>query len=144
MTHQDAPAYAGKHASGEKPDPAIAQAVRKLVTGTEVTCVQAFEVSDELMREPGEVGKNLDLLNLKLVKCQLGLFGYSPKKSIVRPAEKVSDKLKAAIENRLVEGRLSCADAWAIADQFRLKKMDVSSAAEALKIPIKPCQLGAF
>jgi hypothetical protein len=44
----------------------------------------------------------------------------------------------------LVDGRLPCAEAWRIADERNLKKMDVSSAVEALEIKIKPCQLGAF
>jgi len=39
---------------------------------------------------------------------------------------------------------LSCAVSWEIADALQLTRMAVSEACEALKIKIKPCQLGAF
>jgi len=40
--------------------------------------------------EHGDVGGTIDLLEIHLNKCQLGLFGYSPKKMIVKPAENVT------------------------------------------------------
>jgi len=86
----------------------------------------------------------VDLLKIRLVKCQLGLFGYTPDKSIVKPAEKVSPELESAIRSRLEDERLPCVAAWQLADEFSLKKLDVSCAAEALGLKIKPCQLGAF
>ena len=86
----------------------------------------------------------MDLLKIKLAKCQLGLFGYTPERVIVKPADKVSPELEYAIRGRLVDERLPCAQAWEIAEELSLKKMDVSCAAEALGIKIKPCQLGAF
>ena len=74
----------------------------------------------------------------------MGLFGYSPKKKIVQPAKEIAPDLKQAINDALSDGRLPCAAAWAIAKQINLPRMKVSAACEALKIKIKPCQLGAF
>lgn len=144
MSHKDAPDYAGKHGTGLKPNPVITGAIKKRGIGNEITCAQAFQVVSELGLEPAVLGRDIDLARIKLVKCQLGLFGYGPQKSIVPAAEKVSDGLRDAIQSRLINGRLSCADAWAIADRMKLKKMDVSSAANAMHIQVKPCQLGAF
>jgi hypothetical protein len=57
---------------------------------------------------------------------------------------KVSTKLEKAIRGALADGWLPCLTAWKIADGMGIARMEVSSACEALKIKIKPCQLGAF
>ncbi len=144
MTHRDARDYSKKHGAGEKPKPAVAGAVTDRADDGRITCVQVFDIVSELGVSPSEAGKAVDLLKVKLVKCQLGLFGYPRGKPIVKPAAQVSPDLESAIRGRLAEGRLSCAEAWRIAEEMDLKRMDVSGAAEALGIKIKPCQLGAF
>jgi hypothetical protein len=107
-------------------------------------CAEAFRIAEELGVAPLAVGKAADAANVRLVRCQLGLFGYGEHKRIVRPAENVPPELERAIREGLTEGRLPCATAWAIADRLGLSRMDVSNAAERLSIRIKPCQLGAF
>ncbi|MBW1683324.1 MAG: hypothetical protein JRJ83_18275, partial [Deltaproteobacteria bacterium] len=69
---------------------------------------------------------------------------YSPEKSVVSPAEQVPPDLESAIRGALVEGRLPCASAWAIARKLGMAKMAVSAACEKLGIKISACQLGAF
>jgi hypothetical protein len=86
----------------------------------------------------------MDLLEINIVKCQLGLFGYSPVRKIVQPAESVSEELEAAIREAMTDGRLPCAAAFRIAADFKLAKIRVSSACEKLKVRISACQLGAF
>ena len=88
--------------------------------------------------------KTADLLELKLKKCQLGLFGYEPDKRIVKPAETVSEALETCILKELTDNRLSCEKAWEIAKKLGLTKMAVSAACEHLSIKINACQLGAF
>ena len=83
-------------------------------------------------------------MNYRLVKCQLGLFGYTPEKKIVRAAKTVDADLKEALQESLVNNRLPCESAWDIAERFQLRKMALSSACETLGIKVKPCQLGAF
>jgi hypothetical protein len=144
MTHRDTADYSKKHGPGETPDPALAKAFSKAAQGGEIACAQVFSIASERGVSPAEAGKALDLLRIKLVKCQLGLFGYGSNKSIVKPAETVSPELESAIRTRLVAGRLPCSHAWRIAEERKLKKTDVSCAAESLGIKIKPCQLGAF
>jgi hypothetical protein len=144
MTHKDAGDYSKKHGSEDKPNLDVAKAIQEAAESGQISCAQVFRIASESSVSPAEAGKTVDLLKIKLAKCQLGLFGYTPEKSIVRAADEVSPELEAAIRGQSVEGRLPCAEAWRIADQRNLKKMDVSSAAEVLKIKIKPCQLGAF
>jgi len=81
------------------------------------------------------------------MKCQLGLFGYLPEKKIIKPQNTENQDLKDAIRNALVDGKLPCKDAWDIGDiasEFKIRKMTISSIVEAMKIKIKPCQIGAF
>ncbi len=83
-------------------------------------------------------------MEIEISKCQLGLFGYSPEKMVVKAAEAVQPDLEKAIRSALMNDRLPCAAAWSIAETSGMPKMAVSSACEALKIKVKPCQLGAF
>ncbi len=136
--------FAEKHASTSKADPKVMSILKERAVNGGLPCAVAFDIAKTLQVAPGLVGKNADLLELKLKKCQLGLFGYEPNKRIVKPAETVSEDLKALIEEGLVDGRLPCLKAWEIAEKMGLKKMAVSSACEKLAIKIKPCQLGAF
>jgi len=120
----------------------------------ELPCAAAFEVAAANDWTPERVGAVADRLGFHLVKCQLGLFGYPPRKKIVTPLETVDDDLSAAIRSAVnlstsnregtENNRLSCRRAWQIADQFNVGRMVVSAACETLEIKIKPCQLGAF
>ena len=136
--------FAAKHKTGLKPDPAIEQQLQARCRNSELPCAVAFDIAKQLDVSPAAVGRTADLLNFRLVKCQLGLFGYTPEKKIVRAAASVGEPLQKALQGSLENGRLPCAAAWEIADRLQLRKMAVSSACEALGIKIKPCQLGAF
>lgn len=122
--------------------------IRKIVTKRskdgQLPCARAFQAAEELGVAPAKIGEYADAMGLKLVKCQLGLYGYTPDKKIVKKREPVEPELQSAIESGLADGALPCAVAWQIADRMHLKKMDVSGACETLGIKIKPCQLGAF
>ena len=144
MTHEDRGHYAGKHDPDRRVNPEIAEAVKKGAVNGEIPCAAAHKTAGDLKVTTAEVGFTADLLEMRIVKCQLGLFGYVPEKKIVRPAEKVSQDLEGAILESLDNGRLSCRSAWDIAEKFGTGRMQVSSACEALKIKISSCQLGAF
>ena len=136
--------YAQKHPSNSKGDPAVITALKERASDSGIPCAVAFKIASDLNVTPALVGKTADLLELRLQKCQLGLFGYEPDKRIVKPAETVSEELAADIQKGLTEGRLPCKVAWEIAQKTGLRKMAVSSACEHLGIKINACQLGAF
>lgn len=118
--------------------------IKNRVVDNELSCAAAFEIAGKLNIPAKDIGEATDRLKVRLVKCQLGLFGYKPDKKIVKAAETVSAELKAAIGNCLEDGRISCIKAWGVAAQLKIQKLPVSCACEALKIKIKECQLGAF
>jgi hypothetical protein len=144
MTYKDRGHYAGKHPEDRKVDEKIAQAVEERASENEISCASAFQIVKDLAVQPDEVGFTIDVSEITIVKCQLGLYGYLPEKKVIKPAESVPPDLEKAIREALVNDRLSCAASWEIAKNHGLSKMAVSSACEALGIKITPCQLGAF
>ena len=144
MTHEDAGHYAAKHPKGVEADPKIVEQIRQKLSDNHISCAAAHEIAATLSVSPAQVGMTIDLLEARITKCQLGLFGYSPQKNIVKPAESVSPDLKKAIETNLIDSHISCERCWEIASQQGLKKIDVASACETLGLKIKPCQLDAF
>jgi hypothetical protein len=131
-----------------QPAAEIAPTLRDALLGRsqdgQLACAVAFDIALGLKRPAAEIGQAMDQLGLRIVKCQLGLFGYAPEKKIVRAADTVHSEMEAAIRAKLENGMLSCRDAWGIAQALTAPKMGVSAACEALKVKIKPCQLGAF
>jgi hypothetical protein len=125
-------------------DDRIASAVRERAQDATLGCAAAFRIAEEMTVMPLDVGRAADALEVRLVRCQLGLFGYGDPKRIVRPAERVAPELERAIRQGLVDGRLPCAEAWTIAARLGLSKLEVANAAEKLDIRITQCQLGAF
>jgi hypothetical protein len=144
MTHSDSGRYAAKHGAGLSPDETIATAVRSRAKEGELACSDAERISEEQGAAMAEVGRTLDLLEIRINRCQLGLFGYAAEGKPIRANDPVPPQIEKAIRGRLSGGRLPCKAAWEIAVEWKIPRMKVSSDCEALKIKIKPCQLGAF
>lgn len=144
MTHEDKGHYRKKHPPEKNLPPSLIGEVRKVVRENRISCARAFRVAATTGAPPDQVGAAIDIEEISLEKCQLGLFGYGPERKILHPLEEVPPKLKKAVEESLVEGRLPCASAWEIAKRLRLSRVTVASACETLKIRISRCQLGAF
>ena len=144
MTHENAGDYSAKHPPGTPADPAMAHAVRQAASEGTVSCAAAHAIAGELGVSPAEVGRTIDLLQVRIVKCQMGLFGYQPRRKIVEPAASVAPKLRDAITTTATNGRISCLTSWEIARKFDLPKITVAAACEVMGIKIGSCQLGAF
>lgn len=144
MTRIQAGEYKMKHPPDQQTSAVIVQAIKEKINNNELSCAHAEAIARDTATTLAEVGINLDLLEMRIGKCQLGLFGYNPTSKAVKPATNVSPELTAAIQNALSNERLPCAAAWAIAASLGIPRMAVARACETLEIKIKPCQLGAF
>jgi hypothetical protein len=122
----------------------IKEAIEKISINGNLACEEAARIASTLDKSMAEVGSTLDVQEVSITKCQLGLFGYQPNKIIVSPAPTVDPKMEEVIRKKLVNGCLPCEAAWEIANAFACSKIKVASACETLSIKIKPCQLGAF
>ena len=147
MTHENAGKYAAKHPPDTVRNEQIAKAIREKSSGGGLGCAMAEKISKELKVGMAEVGITADLLEIKIKECQLGLFGWGDKPGHgkdIRATEPVPVGIKSAIEKAAVNGTVTCAAAWKIADQLSVKRKVVSAACDTLKLKVRPCQLGAF
>ena len=147
MTHEDAGKYGLKHPPGTRPNEQIAKAIREKSSGGELACGMGEKISKELKVDMSEVGITADLLEMKIMKCQLGLFGWGKKPKHgkdIHAADSVSVEIKSALEEVAENGVVTCAGLWVIADRLGIDRKAVSAACETLKLKIRVCQLGAF
>jgi len=147
MTHEDAGKYALKHPPGTRPNEQIAKAIREKSLGGTLACGMAEKISKELKVDISEVGITADLLEMKIKKCQLGLFGWGKKPNHgkdIHTADSVSVEIKSALEEVAENGAVTCAALWAIADRLGAERKTVSAACDTLRLKIRVCQIGAF
>lgn len=124
--------------------PELKRLIQENTEPSGVPCVKVFTAIVPAGFSPIEAGLALDALELPITHCQLGLFGYQPEKKRVHPLDRVEPELEQALRERQSDGRISCNDAWEIAQAVHVPKLHVGCACETLGIRIKPCQLGAF
>ena len=144
MTREDGPKFSNKHGADAQADPNATDKIKQHAVNATVACAVAFKIAEDLGIAPAEVGKAIDLLDYKIMKCQLGLFGYHPDKKAVKAKAPEDQQVEQAIRDALVNEKLTCRDAWSIASRFNVPKMAISAACEALGIKIISCQIGAF
>ncbi len=143
MTHKDSGNY-GKKREGIPLNEKIANKIKEKLQENKISCAQAHSIAEELDIKPAEVGATIDLLEIRINKCQLGLFGYENKKNIPPLTEKVGPDIESAIKSSLSGGKLKCIDAWNIARKFNITRPMMAAICESMKIKISECQLGAF
>ncbi len=136
--------YSRKHPVGTPPDPVVAGALTARAADGRITCATALKLAGDLGVPPSLVGDTADLLEIRIVACQMGLFGYKPHKKIVVPASEVPEYLRRAIETAVADGAIDCASCLGVAEALSLQPMDVSAACEHLELKIVRCQIGAF
>lgn len=125
MSHIEQGNYRGKHDSDATVKDQITKAVEAKARDTRLSCAAASHISDDLGVPMEQVGQAADLLEVKVDKCQLGLFGYTQskgKKRIMEPAKDVSPELEVAIRARLQSGKLPCTAQWEIAKDSAFRK----------------------
>jgi len=120
--------------------------IEKLSVQSAITCTDAHRIAFDNNLDPSIIGSAVDTLKIRIVRCDLGLFGCdSATKKMVKPATSVSCEVQEAIEEKLDKsGKLNCLLAWNIADEFNISRRDIADACEKLKIKINLCQLNAF
>jgi hypothetical protein len=136
--------FACKHPAGTPIEPHVEKALTARFQEGSITCVGAHDTAKKTGLEPSALGQAIDLLEGRIQKCQLGLFGYAPNKKIVTSDHPVPPELRNAIQSALKNGCLTCADAWNIAARLSFPRLSIGNACEALGIKIVNCQLGAF
>ena len=121
MSHEDEGHYKAKHPEGTEIHPEAAERIKQQGSNSRITCAAAHDIAAEIGISPGEIGKTIDLMEIRITECQLGLFGYITKKrSIVTPAETVQERIKARLIEKAEEERISCLSLWQAAEDLDL------------------------
>ena len=125
---------------------ALAAAIRAHLRESRLPCADAFTIAQGQGITPGQVAAVAETLGCRIGRCQLGLFGtgHRAKDRLPDPSVAVSEELRAQIEARLEKGRLSCIQAWSIAQQLGRERLEVGEVASVLGVRISRCQLGCF
>ena len=145
MTKEDRGHYAKKNSPSFVARPEIVEEINRHAAKKGLPCAAAFKVAKETGVDPKEVGATLDSLEITITNCQLGLFGYEEgKSSSLKSMETIPGDLEEAIRSSLIEGKITCKEAWGISEKLGKGKMEVSSACETMELKIVTCQLGAF
>ena len=114
----------------------------------QLPCALAHKLAGELGVMPETLGAAAKEAGIRITRCQMGLFGYGPKGTpsyrVVRAADHFPEDLAVEAKAALVEGRLSCRAAWALARRHGLAYRRMGDILEALGLKVKPCQLGHF
>jgi len=136
--------WEGKSNSSKEPNPELKKVLLEKARENELPCAVAFKISEDEHVSMDEIGNVADFMRIRLIKCQLGLFGYKPEKKIVKTLTTISKSLEEKIKSEAHDGKISCKAAWQIASDLDINKLEVGNACETMSIKIGPCQLGAF
>jgi len=129
-------------------DERIHQAMIERLQDGQLPCNQAFAIAHILEVEPQAVGLAAENAGIRISRCQLGLFGYGPKAEgkhkIVHAMENVPERLAARLRAAADGQDITCKAIWEVADGLGLKRIEASSAVEAMGLKVSRCQLGCF
>jgi hypothetical protein len=126
----------------------LLEAILERLEDGRLPCNQAFAVAFFQDADPQLIGALSNDHGIRISRCQLGLFGYGPKAEgkhkIVHPMEKVPERLAARLRATADSEGLTCAQVWEVADALGYRRLEASSAVEAMGLKVTRCQLGCF
>jgi hypothetical protein len=129
-------------------DERLRQAVLDRLEDGNLPCNQAHAIAQTLKIEPLAVGFAANDADIRISRCQLGLFGFGPKSEgkhkIVHPMDEVPERLAARLRAEADGDSITCTAIWKVADGLGYKRIEASSAAEAMGLKVSRCQLGCF
>ena len=127
----------------------VVETVEREAVSGELACADAHAIAERIGLSPLELGRLVTRETpVRFSRCQMGLFGYGPKaegkSKIVLKAAHVPEEIEQAIRAKVVNGRIACRDAWAIAEQFKYPRLGIANIIQAMDLKVTPCQLGCF
>lgn len=129
-------------------DERLRQALQHHLEDGKLPCSQAHAIARRLDMEPLIVGFAASELDIRISRCQLGLFGFGPKSEgkhkIVHPMDEVPERLAARLRASASKHGITCTAVWNVADDLGYQRLEASSAVEAMGLKVTRCQLGCF
>jgi len=109
-------------------------------------CAFAFRLADKHGWTAAEIGAEATRLDVRISRCQLGLFGYDRfrQKGFVQQLAEVPGDVTVSLRAAAVDTEIACAALWRIAEEHGLPRIAIACATETLGLRVSPCQLGCF
>lgn len=129
-------------------DKSLQKAIQNRLEDGRLPCNHAFAIAKTQNTDPLTVGLAANDADIRVSRCQLGLFGYGPKSEgkhkIVQAMDDVPERLAVRLRDKAIDGGITCAAIWEVADALGYKRIEASGAVEAIGLHISLCQLGCF
>ena len=124
----------------------IESAVLSILRDGRLPCSFAFRLAEKQDWTPAQLGAEANRLDVRISRCQLGLFGYDSfrRKRLVQPLAEVAGDVTVSLRAAAVDSQIACAALWRIAEEHGLPRLVIACAAESLELRVTPCQLGCF
>ena len=126
----------------------LLQAMNGKLENGRLPCNQAFGIAQILDIDPLTVGMAANDNDIRISRCQLGLFGYGPKAEgkhkIVHAMDEVPGRLAVRLRAAAEGDKITCTAVWKVADGLGYRRIEASSAVEAMGLKVSRCQLGCF
>ena len=109
-------------------------------------CAFAFHLADKHGWTADEIGAEATRLDVRISRCQLGLFGYDSfrQKGFVQQLAEVPGDVTVSLRAAAADTQIACAALWRIAEEHGLPRIAIACATETLGLRVSPCQLGCF
>ena len=129
-------------------DEKIATEIKTQLMDKMLPCASAHKIAQYFKVSPAFVGHTVDALEIRLSKCQLGLYGYPNKRgweeARVTEMDIPEDFAQALRQKAADEKELTCLEVWKLAAKFGVLRKHAGYIADTLNLRIIKCQLGAF
>jgi len=124
----------------------IESAVLAALRDGRLPCSFAFRIASENGWAPSQVGAEVNRLDVRISRCQLGLFGYDSfhQKGFIQSLANIPGDVTVSLKAAEIDGTVSCAALWRIAEEHGLPRIAIACAVETIGLRITPCQLGCF
>lgn len=124
----------------------IESTVLSTLRDARLPCAFAFHIAGEHGWTPSQVGAEADRLDVRISRCQLGLFGFEEfgEKRFTGCVAVIPSELRDALTRGSTSKAISCLSTWRIADDLAIPRILAGVAANEMGIRITQCQLGCF
>ena len=132
---------------GFEVDEKIAEEIRTQLEDSQLSCVKAHLIAKQFEVSPAVIGHTVDALDIRLTKCQLGLYGYRNKQGWDEAGVMdmvIPEDFAKILRYKAAEEELTCLKLWGLAAEYGVSRMQAGYITDKLDIRINNCQLGAF
>lgn len=122
----------------------LKNAVKASLKDGYLPCPVAWKIAKEANIPKVAIGEITDRLGIRLTNCQIGFFRREKTPYDNSIHKNIDGKITTLLKSLNENNKLTCAQVFALAKQFKLTPMIIANEANAQHWKIHNCQLGCF